>query len=499
MPHVLHGYYGFDAIEVWISFGLLAAFAALYTAVHRRAGHFLQRCLEMVLITLVADFFIESLHVPMLAGMAWLTAGLFLKATAHRFLMVFGGAALLTSIASDLIDRQPWIGEVTDPAAKANAGASKGPAIVHIIFDEHIGLGGLPQSQEGQETARALQSAYLAKDFTTYSHAYSRYLHTINAVPDILNFGRRLGRTGNLGGGIVRSTDYLASLQEAGYDLTIYQSSFLDFCRGANEKRCVTYDRASLQAINEVSMATSDWLDVLMARYLGASDMLNFAFEFFRGGNIRNWEEERLQPQGFQTLREIWSLAGLRAMDHFVDDLKQARTGNAYLIHALMPHYPYLTARDCAVKPVAQWRRRQESRSLAEREGAYYDQLHCAARLVDRAVAALRESPAGSNAIIIVHGDHGSRIVNQDPVEERRGKITKDEMISSFSTLFAVRLPGQQPRNHTGFVSAPAILEGLVRNEFAASPDLPPEVRPTVVLDDSAWRPIGPMDLPTDW
>jgi hypothetical protein len=497
MTYVLHGYYGFGAVEAWAAFGLVAAFAAIYTAVHRKLRPIGQRGLEVVFIILLADLYVDNQYGPTAIGLVWLVLGLFLNTSPHRFLLAFGGAALLTSVVTSLIERKPWIGEVADPGAKA--GTSNGPAIVHIILDEHIGLGGLPKSLRGQQTARSLQAAYLARGFTTYSRAYSRHLHTINAVPDILNFGRRLGQSGNLKGGIVGPTDYLAVLRAKGYALTIYQSSFLDLCSGADEKLCVTYDRANLQPFSEVSLSATDRLEVLMAKYLGASRMLTTALEFYRDGNLGTWAKDRPRPQGFKILRDSWSIAGLRTMDRVVSDLGKARPGNAYLIHAMLPHYPYVTTRDCAVKPVSQWRQRTEWRPLEERQQAYFDQLHCAERFVGRIAAALDESPAGANAIIIVHGDHGSRIVQEDPTDETRAKVEKDQMISSYSTLFAVRLPGQQARSHGDFALAPMLLQALVQDDFKTAPDLPAETRPMVILDDKTWKPTRPLALPTDW
>jgi hypothetical protein len=499
MTYVLLANYGFDAVEAWAAFALVAAFAALYTAVHRAVRPIAQRGLEVIFIILLADLYIDNRYVPTVIGMAWLVLGFFLKSGPHRFLVPFGGAALLTSAATSLIDRKPWLGEVADPIARARGTESTKPAIVHIIFDEHIGLSGLPQTPQGQETARTLQVAYRAHGFTTYERAYSRHFHTINAVPDILNFGRRLGLSGDLAGGITGPTDYLAGLREEGYALTIYQSSFLDLCSGADEKLCVTYDRGNLQPASEVGLSSSDRLQLLMATYLGASRMLTIGLEYYRTGNFGEWAKDRPMPQGFKMLRDSWSIAGLRAMERVVDDLRQARPGNAYFIHAMLPHYPYVATRDCAVKPVSQWRPRKDERTLAERQEAYYDQLHCSMRYIDRIIAQLNASPAGGNVIIIVHGDHGSRIVDVDPVAAQRGKIEKDEMIASYSTLFAVRLPGQQPRNHAGFASAPAILHALAQNDFKTAPEPPGETRPTVVLDDMTWKPTRPMALPTDW
>lgn len=499
MTHVLHGYYGVGAPEAWIAFGLVAAFAASYAAIHLRVGQLTQRLLEMLLIMLLAELYIEKLQVSVLLSLAWLVAGYLLKTAPHRFLVAFGCAALLTSIATSLIDRKPWIGDVVDQTAKARPATSTGPAIIHVILDEHIGLAGLPPSPKGQETGRVLQDAYLAQGFTTYERAYSRHLHTINAVPDILNFGRRLGQSGTIAGGIAGPTDYLAGLRKAGYALSIYQSNFLDICSGADEELCVTYDRGSLQPFADVGLSVSDKVEVLLARYLGASRLLTAAQWYYRFGEFGEWAKSRPRPQGFKTLRDSWSIAGQRAMDRYVSDLKQARAGNAYLIHAMFPHYPYVTSPDCAVKPVSTWLRRIDARSQTEREEAYFDQLRCTMRYVDRIVAAVNESPAGDNAIMIIHGDHGSRIVNVDPTEARRGTINREQLITSFSTLFAVRVPGQQARNHPGIISAPAILQALVQDGFKTAPAIVTDTQPSVILDDSRWKPTQPIALPTDW
>jgi hypothetical protein len=499
MTYVVRGYYGFGSAEVWAAFASVAVFALLYAAVHARIGALARRCLEAALLLLLADLYFESRYVPALAALAWFAAGHFLRTAPHRVMAVFGGAALVASIGSGLLERKPWIIDVANPGAAVKGVASAKPAIVHIIFDEHIGLAGLPQTFAGQRTASELQRAYWARGFVTYGHAYSRHMHTTNAIPDILNFGNRLGKSGGYGGGITGPTDYFTGLQRAGYDLTIYQSNFLDFCSGTAEKLCVTYDRGSLQPMGDVSAPVGDRLAVLLARYLGASALLSNALEFYRQADLGDWAQDRPRPQSFMMMRESWSIGGLRSMERFVGDLAQARPGNVYFIHAMLPHFPYVATRECAVKPVSDWRRRRELAPLAERQEAYYDQLHCALRFVDRAAAALDRSPAGGNAIIVVHGDHGSRITNEDPIAERRGKIASEQMISGFSTLFAVRLPGQQPRDHAGIVSAPSILQALVQNGFTAAPDLPAETHPSVILDDAMWNPTAPMDMPTGW
>ncbi len=499
MALALEGYYAFDSVEVWAAFALVAVFALIYAVVHARSGRLARRILETALIVLLADLYSAHPLAPALAGLAWVVVSHFLRAPPHRVMAVFGGATLLASVVTGLIDRKPWISEVANEKAAVRGTASAKPAIVHIIFDEHIGLAGMPQTAAGQRTGDELRRAYLARGFVTYGHAYSRYIHTVHAVPDILNYGRKLGQSGSLEGGVTGPTDYFAGLREAGYGLTIYQTNFLDFCSGANEKLCLTYDRFSLQPMHQLGMTTGDRLAALMARYLGASAMLSKLYAIYLLADLGDWANDRPRPEAMLQLRLTFSIGGLGAMERFVGDLSQARPGNVYFIHALLPHAPYATTRECAMKPVSDWYMAQSLRPLEARQEAYYDQLHCAFRFIDRAATALDRSPAGKNAIIVVHGDHGSRIADQVPSADRRGKFGRDEMISGYSTLFAVRLPGQQPRDHAGIVSAPSILQALAINGFTAAPELPAEAQPSVMLDDAMLHPTAPMAMPTGW
>jgi hypothetical protein len=46
-----------------------------------------------------------------------------------------------------------------------------------------------------------------------------------------------------------------------------------------------------------------------------------------------------------------------------------------------------------------------------------------------------------ADALIIVHGDHGSRIFRVEPRARNKGKLTRQDLLDGFSTLFAVRSP----------------------------------------------------------
>jgi hypothetical protein len=45
---------------------------------------------------------------------------------------------------------------------------------------------------------------------------------------------------------------------------------------------------------------------------------------------------------------------------------------------------------------------------------------------------------AGKDAIIIVQGDHGSRMTDVDPFVDNLGKFGSADMIASYSALFAL-------------------------------------------------------------
>jgi hypothetical protein len=55
----------------------------------------------------------------------------------------------------------------------------------------------------------------------------------------------------------------------------------------------------------------------------------------------------------------------------------------------------------------------------------------------------MRAAGIYDEAIILIHGDHGSRIVITDPTSENRQALTKQDLQDGFSTLFAMKLPGK--------------------------------------------------------
>jgi hypothetical protein len=158
----------------------------------------------------------------------------------------------------------------------------------------------------------------------------------------------------------------------------------------------------------------------------------------------------------------------------------------------MMPHSPFVYGDDCSLLPVKIWADRHagyDRPSARLAQYARYDrQVRCTTRqiheLLDAIPAALRK-----DAMVIVQGDHGSRLGMINTGSTIAAKMGDDDYRDNQSTLFAVRAPGLEPGSDARFKPIPCILRSLVEGEFRALPG----------LDECAPEPvvfIGPEDRP---
>jgi hypothetical protein len=107
---------------------------------------------------------------------------------------------------------------------------------------------------------------------------------------------------------------------------------------------------------------------------------------------------------------------------------------------------------------------------------------------------------AGDGAIVIVQGDHGSRIADVDPRADNLGRFSDDDMIAGFSTLHAVRAPGVAVGYDRRALPTALLLRELVESNFRnANPATPDGFSATVMLDRYDWRPVQRHPLPASW
>ena len=63
-----------------------------------------------------------------------------------------------------------------------------------------------------------------------------------------------------------------------------------------------------------------------------------------------------------------------------------------------------------------------------------------------------------------MHGDHGSRITVTDPRDENRDRLTAEDLVDGFSTLFAVKAPRHAPGYDRDMRSVTEIFEQIIRD-----------------------------------
>ncbi len=120
-----------------------------------------------------------------------------------------------------------------------------------------------------------------------------------------------------------------------------------------------------------------------------------------------------------------------------------------HFAHLLMPHGPYVFDAGCQLRPgVLKWRKNsplhrkentQSSRALRYR--LYFDQVRCTTRRLQELFERMKSAGLFADALIIVHGDHGSRIFRVATRAKNKDRLARQDLLDGFSTLFAVRSP----------------------------------------------------------
>jgi hypothetical protein len=491
--------YPYLRAEVGLAVAAILVLSAVMAAVYRGQPQWVRSFLEGLLGALIVD--LNSLSI-LPVGLTFIAIG---ALTWWRKMSLIGPMALIGSIilvttVAGIGGNPPWMKTAVTAQDAAEAAPAK-PAILHLILDEHLGLEGLPDDDPMARQVRdELRSFYQTRGFAVAGGAYSQHLHTVNAFPHILNFGRQLGKEVSKSGVKVGESQYLRALADKGYDLTVIQSEFADLCSGNPVRSCTTYESWSLRPALEAPLTTSDRARLIAAKFLVVSDLT------LKGTKYWNWLAKNAEPGEWAPspiqLRHAGrssTVGALVTFDGLAQRLISARPGEAYIAHLLAPHYPYVVRGDCSYLPADQWIGRKSKVPLGQRRRAYFEQVRCVTRKIDAALSALARSPAGANSVVIIHGDHGSRLSESDPGERNLGKFGGRDLIAGFSTLFAVRAPGIKPAYSRDRARVAELLRDFTAKDFRSVPlDSSPQPD-RVYLDNRRWKPTRQVALPADW
>ena len=463
--------------------GLLALSAVMgefYVRQPRWGRAFLLGLLAMIAVDLNADR-------PLLAFAAGLVAALagYRRAAELTRFVAIASLVVLATTFTGLGRARPFI-EVREGEAAGAAADQRLPPIVHLILDEHSGLKGLEAvDRAAPGTRQELSDAYTSRGFRLWDAAYSRHFHTVNSIPEILVLNSRSGRR-----------SYIQRLADRGYKVRILRSSFADICANQPYARCTTYWYARMGKPEAMRLPRGDRLELLAGNFVllsgaaqwvldGVDGLLELAGR--RGADVR--------PLKLEQKLKLTPVNARGAMAHLSAELARPQRGTAYVAHILLPHAPYVYDPACRLKRLDRWAVRSAGPMPARRK-SYAEQAGCVTSLVGGLIDRVRATDAGRDAIFIVHGDHGSRVMDSLPDASRAGAISKEDYAAGFSTLFAVA-SGEGP-GRVVKVQAPVsgLLESFVNNDARGLGEGRTPADRSIFLADQLWHPSRQATLP---
>lgn len=470
-----------EVIGLTVGFGLVGA--GIGWALRRSAGYklaFLAMLLCFVDVYFVSQAIIDRAAAiqPLLGAVVGLAPylailGLLLawRRVESSLLLIAPVFALVFGLGAALTPRAPMLTPLAE-GAKAPGNPSLG-TFVHVILDEQKSP--LFDDPAGAHPGKALLDQYAAAGFRAHGRVMSIADQTTESLGNLfadtapehafIHRGRGEHYTNAI------STNRSAErLQAAGFRVSVIQSSYIDLCIGTPGVACDQYTRAQ-------DMGALDRAGLSLPRRFGLA-LLALHQGWRHEGGGRDMQLWRM------TVVRAWdALKGPRAsdLDYFsrpalvldvIDEMgvrvAAMRAGDALIVHLLMPHYPYVLDQDCALKPLQGWAYPHSAlgaKSRSEIYGAYWDQSACTN---DRLLAALAPALARPDATVMLHGDHGARILHDTPdrtLEDSRG------------TLFALHARGVAPVVDTVQAMLPdlysAALDKVVSKQVSEALDAP--------------------------
>ncbi|USQ13528.1 sulfatase-like hydrolase/transferase [Legionella lytica] len=447
--YIKHNGISITSPEALYSYLLLLLFALIPSAVMVFSG----TALRLLILSGVLFLFLLS----QLKAVPVLPFGLKYRYSAP--LMVMGLMAILYCIREQLdkllliIFTVFWVGAFftakTPPFSTTQfqsiQGNSQLPPYIEIVLDEQIGITG-GAVLEGKKTdyfSRELINDYVKKDFTVYGQAYSRDFQTLSSFASFLNF-KPLDKLDDYllqekGMNLITKNKLFELLSKQGYAINVMQSTYVDLCtyrKNANIKKCNTYNYATpiSSPVENVKAKSIAMIHDIFSTVPLLDKLSNKILSILFPGNKK------------QTIVEA-STATYKIFPEILKLAKDVETGNAYFIHLLMPHYPYVFNAHC-----------EYIGDRGKTAATYIDQIKCTHKMMGQFLDVLASNPATKNSTIIIHGDHGFR--TPKPSARKSYSFTPVNVTKTYNTFFAVKSPLYKP----GYNATQLPLDFLLKN-----------------------------------
>jgi hypothetical protein len=467
--------YSYTAPEIWICLAGLAAIAFLCGLAGIVGGWpvrvVLTASLLVLWVDLQSDWWDESNPWRELQVMGVFVLALLLSFAMRRHLSrivtAVSATMLLSTVVlaaidgpaspdSDTATADPPRETATEPGAPARPQL---PVLVHLILDEHIGIEGIPEDvPHGGEMREFVRGFFETYGFRIFGRAYSRYANTYNALPNLVNFAfEPVDRAFTSGTGpyVLLSNRYFELLRRAGYKIHVYQPDFIDFCAASREYivKCTTRRATGFSAIESLDIPVLEKVTLIYRRFADLSSLEAAAGARYRGMRQVLHSAGWTLPEWRFKEGQLGPLLEMPLFDVVTADIAGASPGDMFFIHLLNPHYPYVFDDVCDLRPVREWELSRnpgpmppnDRESRRRRYGAYLAQMRCLYRKLDGMFQAWQKAAIFDRLVIVVHGDHGSKIYQLSPTVRNQHKLSKSDYVDEFSTLFAVKGPRHTP------------------------------------------------------
>lgn len=428
---------------------------ALLAAGISRSSHALSALLAALMLFVFLDLYLIDVVDAVIGIIDFSVMVILCWLLRARIVPVLGAGSLAFTISVALtaqpLDPAGWS---TTPTAASRLNL---PPVIHLILDEHCGTDCIPPEIMTDDERAAARQAYVDRDFAVWSGVRSTDMFTRFSLTTMMNPGsgspaQFLTRHSPGFESAQTKNAYLERMTGAGYRIRVLQTSFLNFCPPTLSEKieCRTYQHNAAGVLRFLDLDPIERLMLLAGlidwslRYGHDTILYRELLDTRLGAVIGDWRatgaRRRLQP-----------LVAQRALSRVASDLKEAGPGDLYVAHLLVPHHPYVFGENCEILPVEQWVDlhvpspiTSESTRMS-RYARYKAQVACTDRIVTNLLDGLAANDRLRNAIIVLHGDHGSRI--GPTLFSRIGPHYEqsDHDGDFYSVFFAVRAPGQEP------------------------------------------------------
>jgi hypothetical protein len=329
--------------------------------------------------------------------------------------------------------------------------------VIYLILDEHIGLAGLPDEiPECRRARKKLEDVLRTNGFEIYPNAFSNYIETLDSIPSILNFEleperRSFARRSSPAGHTATRNALFARLRSQGYAIAAYESDYLEYCAAGAE--CSATTRYAANTIGPLDRLPIPWprkAEHLVSTYL-LSDMFVWGITYKA---LPHWFEPPNWRMGPLSLADIWP-------ERMSRDILRARRKTLFFAHLLTPHSPYVYRPDGTLRDDREWTDGRSwpatDRAACDREYAHYgEQVEYLSGQLDGFLRRLRADPVYDSSLIVIHGDHGARLLWRSAEAADGAWVAGDDLaagraagsppvralIDGYSTLLAVKPPG---------------------------------------------------------